>query len=479
MKDKTNNLEFAASLYVFVEDYGMGKRDLWREAAKVLNKRFGLQLASETYRSMYARLRHKYGMVDSKRWAYVKRRPKEELLEAVRNVRVGRVLEEVQGEGDGAPNGAGDGGMILTDNFDILIPSSAPSTTEEGRRIKPATEAEMRQVLRDVVDDEYGRPDKDEDDEPIDKELLQLLKRPRTLDELSQRFSLKHVVIEFIIERLIREGYNIMCLGNEYLLETRAVSMGANFYAEKWNGAETITKGIVSDTHLGNKCQQRSALHHFYRLLEERQVEETIHGGDMLDGLYRDRAEHIYETFLHGADEQIAYAVEVYPGFTLKNGKPHKTRFIDGNHDFTHTRNSGIRTGRIIAAARPDMEYLGYGKARIMFTPNCPVDIVHPLDGKAYALSYRLQKNIDAMQGGTKPKIMFCGHYHSFCYIIYRNIHAFMLPAFMAQNLWATLKSMMVQVGGIILTTKVSKDGDVLSIIPEVVPYYVMQENDY
>ena len=41
------------------------------------------------------------------------------------------------------------------------------------------------------------------------------------------------------------------------------------------------------------------------------------------------------------------------------------------------------------------------------------------------------------------------------------------------------LKSMMVQVGGMILTTKVSKDGDVLSIIPEVVPYYVMQENDY
>jgi len=467
LRDKTDNLNFAASLCVFVEEYGGGRPNLWVEAAKYLNNQFHLNLTKETYRSMYARLRHKYGMEDIKRWAYVKRRPLSELTEAIEQFKQARAAQ-------GADGGQHDDWKITPD-FDIITPKK-----QQENIVKPATEADLRHMLKEDIDDIYGRPEDGDENEPIDKDLLQMLRKPRTLDELSGKFSIPPIAVEFIIERLKGEGYNIMFLDNMYRLEMRTAYMGENYYRDKWDGAETITKGIVSDAHLGSKYQQLTALKHFYSLLRERNIAESLNVGDTTDGLYRDRPEHIYETFMHGAEEQIEYAVDVWPHFTLSDGETeHKTRMIDGNHDFTHTRNSGIRSGKIIAAARKDMEYLGYGKARIMLTPNCPLDMLHPIDGKAYALSYKLQKNIDTMQGGTKPKILLVGHYHTFCYILYRNIHAIMLPCFQAQSTWASQKSLAVQVGGMIMTCRVSKDGDVLSLLPEIVPYYVMQENDY
>lgn len=477
MRDKTNNLDFSAALYLFVENYGSGRPNLWTEAAEHMNRRFKLNLAKESYRSIYARLRHKYGLDDLKRWGYIERRPLSELTEAVERLRQATTVQADKDSpraSEGNAGGEGDDWKI-TDDFDIII-----QRKDNGQIVQPATEEELRRILKNEIDDSYGRPENGDENEPIDRELLQMLKKPRTMDEISGRFSLPPIAVEFIIERLKGEGYNIVFLDNTYRLEMRTAYMGENYYRDKWNGAETIVKGIVSDTHLGSKFQQLTALKHFYSILQERDIAESLNVGDTTDGFYKDRPEHIYETFIHGAEEQIEYVTDVWPSFTLSDGiTQHKTRGIDGNHDFTHTRNSGIRSGKIIAAARKDIEYLGYGKARIMFTPNCPVDLLHPIDGKAYALSYKLQKNIDTMQGGSKPKILFVGHYHTFCYILYRNIHAIMCPCFQAQSTWASQKSLAVQVGGMIMTVKVSKDGDVLSFMPEIVPYYEMMENDY
>ncbi len=39
--------------------------------------------------------------------------------------------------------------------------------------------------------------------------------------------------------------------------------------------------------------------------------------------------------------------------------------------------------------------------------------------------SYRIQKIVEAFSGGTKPKILFCGHTHKQGYFFMRNVHAF------------------------------------------------------
>ena len=80
------------------------------------------------------------------------------------------------------------------------------------------------------------------------------------------------------------------------------------------------------------------------------------------------------------------------------------------------------------------MKYLGMSVATINLTPNCILELRHPIDGTAYANSYKPQKMIDAMQGGEKPNILAIGHYHKMEYMLYRNIHAFQTGCFQAQS---------------------------------------------
>ena len=79
---------------------------------------------------------------------------------------------------------------------------------------------------------------------------------------------------------------------------------------------------------------------------------------------------------------------------------------------------------------------MGQLNARVYLTPNCILELNHPLDGAAYALSYSLQKYIESMQGGTKPNILLNGHHHKAMYLFYRNVHAFEAGTFQAQSSW-------------------------------------------
>src|SRR5690606_15237948 len=121
------------------------------------------------------------------------------------------------------------------------------------------------------------------------------------------------------------------------------------------------------------------------------------------------------EIFVHGADDQARYVIEKHP---YRIGIV--TRFILGNHDTSHIKNGGHNIGIPITSKREDLQYLGIYNAKINITPNCVVELNHPLDGASYALSYSLQKLIDSMSGGDKPNILLNGHHHKLFYMMYR-----------------------------------------------------------
>ena len=81
------------------------------------------------------------------------------------------------------------------------------------------------------------------------------------------------------------------------------------------------------------------------------------------------------------------------------------THFITGNHDASIYKQVGYDIGQAIARERPDMNYLGRDCAVINITPNCTLELRHPWDGTAYALSYKVQKMIEAMGELTRHKI--------------------------------------------------------------------------
>ena len=119
------------------------------------------------------------------------------------------------------------------------------------------------------------------------------------------------------------------------------------------------------------------------------------------------RPGHQYECYEQGADDHVREIIKVYP---KREGI--KTYFITGNHDASIIKRCGYDIGYPIANQRDDMIYLGQSDAVVNLTPNCTLELRHPIDGTAYALSYKLQKMIESMSGGEKPNILAVGHYH-------------------------------------------------------------------
>ena len=188
-------------------------------------------------------------------------------------------------------------------------------------------------------------------------------------------------------------------------------------YNPKWNGTTILKFAIIGDTQLGSKYAQISHLKSFYELCASEGIKDVYHTGDVTDGL-KMHSGHEYELYKTSADDMVQDVIENYPrieGIT--------THFITGNHDASIYKQVGYDIGNTIAEKRPDMKYLGRDCALIFLTPNCKLELRHPWDGTAYALSYKPQKMIEAMESDSKPNILAIGHYHKAEYLFYRNVH--------------------------------------------------------
>ena len=324
---------------------------------------------------------------------------------------------------------------------------------------------------------EYKNRDRGETkEEPapdIHQQILKALNKEVALSALSDSFKVTPRVMQAYIDDLMEQGYSI---GNRdgILFLCRTVIPQENVHEETWNGEKIIRFGVVSDTHLCNKCQQLTHLNAVYDIFEREGITTVYHGGDMVDGYYKNRPGHIYELFRIGADEQADYAIEAYP-----KRKGIVTKFVSGNHDHAHIINGGTNIGVKIANGRDDMIYLGMSNAKVNLTPNCILEVNHPEDGSSYSISYSLQKTIDAMMGGEKPNIFLNAHHHKLFYMIYRNIHAFEIGTFEEQTPFMKGKKLAAHVGGIIIEVHVNDEGTVTRCKNEFIPFYRMVKNDY
>lgn len=239
------------------------------------------------------------------------------------------------------------------------------------------------------------------------------------------------------------------------------------------SGEKTIVFGLMGDTQFGSKYAQITYLHRFYDLLSERGITTVYHTGDITDGL-KMRPGHEYELYEVSVDEMVADVVKNYP--VLKNGK---TYFITGNHDASLYKLCGYDIGTAIARDRSDMVYLGRDTAVIQLSDNCSLELRHPWDGTAYAISYKVQKMVEAMDSNSKPNMLAIGHYHKAEYIFYRGVHVFQTGAFQSQTPFTRGKGISVHMGGWIVTVDVNDEGYVTRIVPEFIPFYEAIPEDY
>lgn len=244
-------------------------------------------------------------------------------------------------------------------------------------------------------------------------------------------------------------------------------------FVSKWDGTQVLRFAVMGDTQLGSKYAQISYLHDFYDLCKREGIADIYHTGDLTDGL-KMRTGHEYELYAISADDMRDDVIKNYPkrdGIT--------THFITGNHDASIYKHVGYDIGQAIANARDDLEYLGRDCATINLTPNCTLELRHPWDGTAYALSYKMQKMIEAMESDSKPNILAVGHYHKAEYLFYRNVHALQSGCFQGQTPFTRGKGISVHIGGWIVTVRVDIDGTIQGFAPEFVPFYSSIKDDY
>lgn len=306
----------------------------------------------------------------------------------------------------------------------------------------------------------------------IKNEIKKDFEKGISIKDAENKYRINMEALENIIDELRKTGLNVQITDNIIRISKHVIYQD-NVTINNWNNEKIIRFGVIADTHIGSKYQQLTLMEKIYDIFSSEGIDNVYHAGDISEGI-KMRPGHEHECFLHGADDVEDYIIEKFP-----RRDNIKTHFITGNHDHSFIKQSGHDIGKRIADKRKDMIYLGMSNAKVFLTPNCTMELNHPLDGTAYALSYSIQKLADSLSGGEKPNILINGHHHKAMYLFYRNIHMLEAGCFEAQTPWMKGKRIAAHVGGYIVTVHVDETGEIKRFIPEFIPFYEMVNNDW
>lgn len=223
-----------------------------------------------------------------------------------------------------------------------------------------------------------------------------------------------------------------------------------------------IHVGLVGDTHLACKECRLDALHAQYDLFEREGIKTVLHAGNIVDG-YIPRINGA-SVLCSGVDDQAQYVIDHYPA-----RKSITTHFITGDDHEGWWQKEGFNFGAYLAMlakeqGRTDLNYIGHIEADVEIkcrgtSRSTIIKVQHPGGGSAYSRSYTGQKQVEAFQGGEKPDVLVQGHYHVSNYMNDRNVHVISLPGFQDQTVFARKKRLRMEIGGALLSFKVSETG--------------------
>lgn len=225
--------------------------------------------------------------------------------------------------------------------------------------------------------------------------------------------------------------------------------------------------GVMGDTHIGSKFYDAKLMKEAARVFNERKVDFVIHVGDITEGHYESKRQgSVFELTEIGGDEQVDRAVK-----ELSQIK-RPIYAITGNHEHnTFFKLCGFDVGKQLATRLPNFHYLGNMHGTIKLPHGKKIEILHPGGGSSYALSYRPQKIVESLEGGSKPDILLIGHFHKALYMYYRNVHALMTGTLQSQTSFMREHGLAAHKGFYILNFEVTKNG-IKHISPEYHPAY-------
>ena len=230
---------------------------------------------------------------------------------------------------------------------------------------------------------------------------------------------------------------------------------------------EKITFGVFGDSHIGHKCFDAKLMDYAIEEFNKRKVDFVVHTGDILEGHYESKRQGSVLELAHiGADAQVNEAIK-----HLKKLK-RPMYFVTGNHEAnTFYKMAGVDVGKRIESEVPNAHYLGIQHGEIKLPHGQKIQVIHPDGGTAYAISYKPQKIIESLEGGTKPAILLIGHFHKAEYLFYRNVHTLQTGTLESQTPFMKNNHIAAGKGFYIVTTEIGKAG-VSRFVPEFIPAY-------
>jgi predicted phosphodiesterase len=297
-------------------------------------------------------------------------------------------------------------------------------------------------------------------DEVLAKNILRDLRKKTDFYSLVAKYNISEIKLEGILQKLELDGYefNDTFDANVRTISRKNSHNSVRTIKQPMNELEHIKLCIVSDTHMGNKLEQRHLLNKVYEMAHEKGIDTVLHCGDVVDGDYRNkRPAHPYDLFAQGASQQLDNVLYNYPkveGIT--------TYFITGSHDDTHYLNGGFSMGKGISDGREDLVWLGPDQA-MFYAGNArvPILIKHPSGGCSKAYSYKPQEAINKLEETTKPKILLEGHYHKSYCMYYNDIYAILVPCLVDQTQFMQKSDLQNVVGAVFLDLYVTKHADI------------------
>lgn len=174
----------------------------------------------------------------------------------------------------------------------------------------------------------------------------------------------------------------------------------------------------TGDSHMGHKDFNQPLWDAMAERANQDDIDFVLHTGDVCEGWYTQRQGHVFELTHLGYDQQVDFALE---NFSKINKDVY---FITGNHTAnTFWKMAGVDIGQTLEDRLERMHYLGCQHGSIELPYGHKVEMRHPDGGTAYAISYKTQKMVEALEGGTKPAVLLIGQFHKAEYLFYRNVH--------------------------------------------------------
>ncbi|MGE3582875.1 MAG: Hint domain-containing protein [Hyphomonadaceae bacterium] len=228
--------------------------------------------------------------------------------------------------------------------------------------------------------------------------------------------------------------------------------------------------------HNCSRYERLDVLNDLYNRFEKAKVQAVYNTGNWIDGEARFNK---HDITVHGMEAQCRYLARHYParpGF--------KTYAVAGDdHEGWYGQREGVDIGRFAErimrdVGREDWVHLGFMEAYIRLVnantgKSAVMAVVHPGGGSAYALSYSIQKIIEALDGGEKPAVGLYGHYHKLWAGNIRNVWCVQTGTTKDQDPFMRKKKIDAHVGGVIVRMEQDpRTGAIIGFEPNMIRYF-------